>query len=169
MGYTGKRRRGTNRFQHGTNSRRRGWTCVCDSDDSGDCRQGMCKDGVEELLSGMEANAEELLSGVETGVIVVIVWNGREENISEWSSFGLSSKDLSEAWNNADFFQWLYEELRKRDAKCCSSSHSIKCWWHDLKDCKIEGFTPYDDVDIDDSMIKLLKIPSGALKFRLDW
>ncbi|TXG68962.1 hypothetical protein EZV62_003897 [Acer yangbiense] len=77
-----------------------------------------------------------------------------------------------EGWNNTDnFFQWLYDELRKRDAKCCSS-HSIKCWWHDLKDCKIDGFTQYgdaDDADIDDSMIMLLKIPPGILKFHLDW
>ncbi|TXG68963.1 hypothetical protein EZV62_003898 [Acer yangbiense] len=67
--------------------------------------------------------------------------------------------------------EWLYDELRKRDAKCCSS-HSIKCWRHDLKDCKIDGFTPYgdaDNADIDDSMIKLPKIPSGVLKFHLVW
>ncbi|TXG68975.1 hypothetical protein EZV62_003910 [Acer yangbiense] len=67
--------------------------------------------------------------------------------------------------------EWLYDKLRKQDAKCCSS-HSIKCWQQDLKDCKIDGFTPYgdaDDADIDDLMIMLLKIPPGVLKFHLDW
>ncbi|TXG68971.1 hypothetical protein EZV62_003906 [Acer yangbiense] len=93
------------------------------------------------------------------------------EKCTPW--FEKSMRILSlEALNNANnFFQWLYDQLRKKDAKCCSSQ-SIKYWRHDLKDCKIDGFTPYsdaDDVDIDDSMKKLPKIPSGVLKFRLHW
>ncbi|KAI9159969.1 hypothetical protein LWI28_003863 [Acer negundo] len=91
------------------------------------------------------------------------------DNSKENSLHALVKLDVS--WNNANnLFQWLYDQLRKKDAKCCSSQ-SIKCWRHDLKDCKIDGFIPYvdvDDFDIDDLTKKLPKIPFAVLKFHLD-
>ncbi|MED6159476.1 hypothetical protein PIB30_042674 [Stylosanthes scabra] len=72
------------------------------------------------------------------------------------------------------FFKVLLEKLRCKDEEdgCCSSSNTMKCWWHDLKDVKVKSSPKkYDNlIDCEELLDSIsLYCPYGEISFELEW
>ncbi|RYR40557.1 hypothetical protein Ahy_A09g046297 isoform D [Arachis hypogaea] len=74
------------------------------------------------------------------------------------------------------FLKLLLEKLRcnNEEERRCSSSHQMKCWWHDLKDVKVRSSPKkYENLSDCEELLDSLPInffsPNLQLNFELEW